>query len=226
MQPQVNAFLGVICSRVTSYLINLFSTNNHVSAEELRAVPLPNISELPESELGAAVEECLEQRGRIEREFLLPYGAHIPERGQALNLPPDLVLAKASIPTISLNEAVLRGIISVIGAPGRIEMLLRRDRVAFHGDSSFEETARLLLGTAQDENWTSVPSTVRLPEPSVAGAWLSRYKNLLSELQSLWDKFQTGQSAIDDIVCDWYGFDSNAREAIREGLPWATRPSE
>jgi len=121
---------------------------------------------------------------------------------------------------------VLRGIINLNGVPGRVETLLRRGRVVFGDDSAFEESARLLVDAAQDKRWTEALTDVRLPEPSVADAWLSRYKSLLSELQSLWTKFQTGQSAIDDIVCDWYGFNTTAREAIREGLPWATRSSE
>jgi hypothetical protein len=219
---QINAFLGLICSRAVAYLINLFSTNNNVALDDIGAVPMPECATLPEAKIAEIVQKCLDTRQMIEQDFLQHYEVAIPESGQDLTLPVNKVLQHSSTPTISLNDAILIGLVKSLGS-GKIGTLLRNDKITLQGNEDFNGSARLLLGVVADMTWTDALSNLKLPEPSAAGHWLDFYSKQCSAAKKLWNEFLSLQSELDEVVFDWYGFDAGSREAIREGLPWATR---
>ena len=218
----VDAFLGLVCSRAVAYLVNLFSTNNHIALEELGAIPTPDCTTLPEKEIAELARKCLDTRQTIELQFLRHYEVVVPESGQDFTLSADKVLQHSSTPTISLNDAILIGLVKSLGS-GKIGTLLRNDKITLQGKEDFNGSARLLLVAAADMIWTDALSNLRLPEPSVAGHWLDFYSKQCSEAKKLWNEFLNLQSGLDEVVFDWYGFDTVSRDAIREGLPWATR---
>jgi hypothetical protein len=226
---QLDAFLALICSRVTSYLLNLFSTNNHVALEEIRTLPVPALEDFPESKLATLSKQCLSLREYMQDKFCDPYGAALPERGRSLHLSSEEVLTKSPFSKVSLNDASLRGIVRIDpdSNPNRtLGTLIRQNKITFHGSDDFEKAAKLLFESRSDTKWNEALTNLSLPEPNVASNWLASYQKLITDLEGSWQQFLDAQSQIDDVVCEWYGFDELARQAIKEGLPWAARPDQ
>jgi hypothetical protein len=63
----------------------------------------------------------------------------------------------------------------------------------------------------------------QLPDTVAAAAWLDSYNATCQAVQTSWDTFVAWQQQVDEVVADWYGFDSALRRAMASGLPWARR---
>ena len=220
-EEKVDAFLAILCSHVTPYLLNLFSTNNNISLEDLKTVPIPPIDTLPESGLATLSGSLLSMRAKMETDYCQKYGAVLPERGQNLTLPPDIVLTKSAVPLISLSDAQLRGIIKISGTLRKVRTMLRTNQIEFSGSAAFETGARLILAQHEKCNWNDVANTVLLPDPGIADLWFADYNRLLAELRQVWASFLNTQTEIDNLLCDWYVLDEESIRAIKDGLPWA-----
>src|SRR5205823_5158370 len=87
------ALLAFIGSDVAAYLINLFSTNNHVSKEELGRIPMPDPDSMPRVQLAALANEMLSERAALDREFIVQYSAKLPEFADGeVYIPPSTFL--------------------------------------------------------------------------------------------------------------------------------------
>ena len=69
------ALLVLISSEVTAYLVNLFSTNNHVMKEDLGRVPIPDPQSMPVAQLASLAQELLNERGDLEKNFVTSYNS-------------------------------------------------------------------------------------------------------------------------------------------------------
>jgi hypothetical protein len=74
----------------------------------------------------------------------------------------------------------------------------------------------------EDDSWNDAQNW-QLPDPVAADNWLKAYYDVCTQAQKSWSTFISMQRQIDDIVADWYGFNTEQRLAINEGLPWAKR---
>jgi hypothetical protein len=63
----------------------------------------------------------------------------------------------------------------------------------------------------------------KLPNPQASVQWLKEYNELKTQAQASWDKIIELQKQVDEEVANWYGFNSEQKRAIAEGLPWARR---
>jgi hypothetical protein len=218
----VDAFLGLVCSRTVAFLLNLFSTNNHVAIEELSAVPIPEFSSFPEKNLADLSRNCLDCRREVDFNFLQKYKMDIPEPGHDLILPPDSVLLQSSTPLISCQDAILKGQIEVSGS-GKTGTLLRTGKIKFLGQSDFNQCAQMLFKIAEDMSWVEAVSKIHLPDPAAASHWLSFYEKTSLDASKLWSDFLHIQAEIDEVMFNWYQFDDETQQSIIKGLPWATR---
>ena len=226
------AFLTLLNSNVTSYLINLFSTNNHVAKDELGRLPIPDPQTLPVAQLARLADELLAVRGRLERDVVEQYDAKLPEFDDGtVYVPPSAVLAASRLPRVSMQALVGRGVVKNSGAAnGRIRALRARNLItcdvaaAGSNGAAFAEVLHHFLSEPARENdtWAQAQSW-QLPDTVAAVAWLDSYNGLRQQAQASWNSFIALLRQGDELVADWYGFDAAMRNAIAEGLPWARR---
>ncbi|MGB8344321.1 MAG: hypothetical protein WCD86_05525, partial [Ktedonobacteraceae bacterium] len=228
-EEQGKALLAFINSNVTVYLINLFSTNNDVSKDDLGRVPIPDPQTMPVARLARLADDLLRERAHLER-FIQQYGAILPERDEGkVYVPPSGYLKNVTLPKLTIAALVGRGEVKNHGAAnGRIRALRTRKQVVSTVDparayaQAFAQVLDLFLDERgrEDETWSQVQ---RWQLPDTAAAWLDGYNAICQAAQTSWDTFIALQQQADDVVADWYGFDSALRRAISNGLPWARR---
>ena len=226
------ALLVLINSKVTAYLVNLFSTNNHVMKEDLGRVPIPDPQSMPVAQLASLAQELLNERGDLEKNFVTRYKARLPEFDDGrVYMPPSVVLAASKLPKLRLMDLVGRGEVRNNGAAsGRIKALRARNLIVCTANptdpnaATFAQVLDLFLQEPGrgDDTWSQAQSW-QLPEMVAAADWLRTYNTISQQAQANWDRFVAMQQQLDDMVADWYGFDAAMRAAIAEGLPWARR---
>ena len=124
------ALLALINCKVTSYLVNLFSTNNDVSKDDLGRMPIPDPQTMPVAQLATLADALLSERSRLEQDFALKYHARLPRFDDGnVYVPPSAVLAQTRLPKLTLSALVGRGEVKNIGPlSGRIRALSTRTR--------------------------------------------------------------------------------------------------
>ncbi len=231
-EQYARALLALLNSKVVAYLINLFSTNNHVSKEELDRVPIPDPQTLPVTQLAQLADTLLKERASLERDFVVKYRVKLPEfdDGQVY-VPPSAVLAASRLPKLSMMGLVGRGEVKNNGPTnGRIRALRARKFIASTIAATnpyaapFAQVLELFLSEPEHENDTwSQAQHWQLPDTVAAAAWLNAYNAVKQQAQAMWDTCVGLQRQLDDAVVNWYGFTPAMRVAIYEGLPWARR---
>lgn len=231
-EEDAKALLVMVNSKVTAYLINLFSTNNHIVKDDLGRVPTPDPQTLPVTQLAALANELMEVRAGLERDFVVKYKAKLPEFDDGeVYVPPSAVLAAARLPKLRMMDLVGRGEVRNHGAVnGRIRALRARNLIVCTADPANPHTvafARILdlflrEPEREHDSWGQAQQW-QLPELVAAEACLALYTKVSQEAQMSWERFVALQRRVDEVVADWYGFDADMRAAIAEGLPWARR---
>ena len=226
------ALLALINSKTTAYLINLFSTNNHVGKDDLGRVPIPDPQTLPVAQLAALADALLRERANLETDFVEKYRVKLPrfDNGEVF-VPPSAVLASSRLPKLTMQALVGRGEVKNLGAAtGRIRALRGRKLIVStlpvtHPNAiAFTQVLNLFLEEPERENETwNQAQHWQLPDTVAAGAWLNMYNGICQQAQAGWNSFVALQQQVDNVVADWYGFNAAARQAIDEGLPWARR---
>jgi Eco57I restriction-modification methylase len=226
------ASLAMIGSDVAAYLINLFSTNNHVSKEELGRIPIPDPERMPVTQLASLADALLSERAALDRDFVVRYGAKLPEYEDGeVYIPPSTFLAAIRLPKLSIAALVGRGEVKNNGpANGRIRSLRSRNLIVCAMDASnpraasFAQVLELFLREPgrENETWGQAQDWM-LPDPVAADSWLTTYRSVNQQAQAGWKRAVSLQEQIDEVVANWYGFDDVQRRSIRAGLPWARR---
>lgn len=232
MEEMGKALLALLNSSVSAYITNLFSTNNHVSKDELDRLPIPDTQTMLVAQLAALADELLDKRAVLEGDFVAPYAARLPDfDGGTVYLPPSAVLAASRLPRVSLQALVDRGLVRDGGpANGRIRALRARNLIVNQlaatdrNGTAFTQVLHLFLNEPERENETwSQAQRWQLPDTVAASAWLDSYNRLSQQAQASWENCIALHRRIDDLVADCYGFDASMRQAIAEGLPWTRR---
>lgn len=226
------ALLALINSKVTAYLVNLFSTNNHVGKDDLGRVPIPEPQTMPVAQLAGLAEDLLRERASIEENFVGKYRARLPRFDDGkVYVPPSAVLAMVRLPKLTMQALVGRGEVRNIGAAnGRIRALRARNMIvatvasANPNAAAFAQVLDLFLQEPgrEADSWLQAQSW-QVPDTVAATAWLQMYKTIGQQVQTSWDRFVALQKQVDEAVADWYGFSEEMRATIAEGLPWTRR---
>jgi hypothetical protein len=225
------ALLALINSKTTAYLVNLFSTNNHVGKDDVGRVPIPDPQTLPVAHLADLANQLLSVRASLERDFVERYHAVLPEfENGTVYIPPSQVLASSRVPKLTIQALVGRGEVRNTGlVNGRIRTLRTRNIVSSIDLSrfyavTFSEVLSLFLHepVREEETWSQAQNW-SLPEPIAATQWLNSYNQLVQQAQQQWKTFIALHQQVDEAVADWYGFDAPMRVAIAQGLPWTQR---
>lgn len=230
-EQNAKAVLALLNSKTIAFLINLFSTNNNVSKDELDRVPIPNPQTLPVKLLADLVNQLLEERTSLENDIIAKFGAKLPEYDEKVYVKPSMVLGTSRLPKLTIADLVGRGELRNVGPmSGRIKALRLRNSIICTATPSdpntavFSKVLDLFLSEPEHEKETwSQAQYWLLPDPLAANAWLDMYNTISQQAQEKWEQFMVLQQKVDNVVSDRYGFDSTMRTAIAEGLPWAKR---
>ncbi|MEO8971137.1 MAG: N-6 DNA methylase [Ktedonobacteraceae bacterium] len=229
------ALLALINSKVTSYLVNLFSTNNDVSKDDLGRMPIPDPQTMPVAQLATLADALLNERSHLEQEFAIKYRARLPKFDNGnVYVPPSAVLAQTRLPRLTLSALVGRGEVKNNGPLNwRIRALSAKNLIVSTLPSTNPNSATLAQVLdlflhepgRESETWVQAQSW-QLPDTIAASAWLATYNTITQQAQTSWQQFVALQYQCDNLVADWYGFDTNMRKAIDEGLPWAKKQKD
>ena len=228
------ALLALLNSSVIVFLINLFSTNNHVGRDELTRLPIPDPAAFPEQELANLAAQMLKERAGLETGFVAKYGAILPDFEEGdVYVPPSAVLYAEPIVQLRFADLILRGEVDApltVSAQTRIRALNQRGALVNSIPpetpyaAAFGQTLSLFIEEMIRRNLTwQEAQNARLPDPIAAPKWLGIYMSLAGQAQQSWQRFGALQRQADAVVADWYGFDGAMRATIAAGLPWARR---
>jgi len=186
---------------------------------------------MPIAQLAQLADALLHERASLEVDVVKTYNAKLPEGDDTVYIPPSAVLATMRLPKLTLMGLVGRGDVKNNGpANGRIRSLRTRNLIVSTLPSTtayasaFSEVLALFLyeREREDETWSQAQNW-QLPDPIAASAWLQMYNTVAQQAQAQWERFNALQQQVDDVVADWYGFETTMRSVIAEGLPWARR---
>jgi hypothetical protein len=190
------------------------------------------LNAMPVTQLAKLADEMLNERAVIEKDFVLKYGAKLPEFDDGnVSIPPSTFLAATRLPKLSIAALVGRGEVKNNGpVNGRIRALRARNLIISLIDASrpnaaaFAQVLELFLYEPgrENESWSEAQHW-QLPDSVAAKAWLESYHSISQQAQASWNRFIVRQKQVDETVADWYGFNTVQRSTINEGLPWARR---
>ena len=217
-ERHAKAVLGFLSSGLASYLFGLWSTNNHVQSNVLRRLPCPFLDTFPEEELAAATDRALGFRAAVEEAISGGLGTFEPPAGVRMNH--RALLTESGVPTISLADAELRGIITRLPSrSGRVSRLL--DGYLESEDPSYLEEVAPILEEVGSEQWDRVKESLLLPEPAQLRAFVEQRDNMIRQAEESAKNFEGTRAEIDEIVAEWYQLPDHLRQADARGVPFS-----
>lgn len=227
---QAKALLALLSSKVVSYLVNLFSSNNHVVKGDLSRVPTPQAIPLPAADLAQHADDMLQRRERIMTDYEDRYGVSIEDAGTGesytAHIPPTRIASELKLPTVTLHNLALQGRIRLPAATARsVGYLWKQNALTVVNNEPELREVLDIFCTDSQLSASKLDDAVawQLPEPSASQRWLETFQTIRQGLSQDLQQLAEWQDEIDEITCTWYGFDSSAKSAILAGLPWARR---
>ncbi len=213
------AVFGLIASSTYNFLFSLFSTNAHANFKEIMRLPVPvwSISRMQQLADGTrnvlhAYEELYTHEGK--------YGTD-----QARHVLENDVLLATRLPTLRLEELVLRGEVIMNGASHHtLEVLLNRGQLTINQNlqSDVVQVIERFVRASGNLPYAKGGKDILLPNPRVASLFLSQLHTLEQERAAKLQAATLAQHALDDMVLDAYGITVPSwRAAIEMGVPWA-----
>lgn len=213
------AIFGLMTSQVYNFFFSLFSTNAHANFKEILRLPVPLWS--PELE-----KQLADETRRVLDAYKAVY-AHEKQYGisQAQHVSANEVLISTRLPTLRLEELVLRGEASMNGATYySLEVLLNRGLLTLSPDlsSAAREALKLLIRANGTLSYLKGGKDILVPNPRVAPTFLAKRNEAEKERANLLQQVAGTQRRLDDVVVDGYAIATPAwKEAIASGVPWA-----
>ncbi len=219
------AMFGVTTSALANWVFGLFSSNNHISLEEIRRTPTPDTATFPVAALAAAVDHVLTTRRLLAVNGIQRYDARVDIAVHSITPSALRVRDEVRLPLVTLQNAVVRGDLIVTSPPNRTAATaLARGEITGAGGTQppeFIEAVRLLLGQAAGSLGALLP-TFHVPESGSAAAFMAAHATAQAECNTLFVNFFAAREALDDLVFDWYGTPAADRDLMRAGAPWQT----
>ncbi|WP_129630271.1 N-6 DNA methylase [Candidatus Oscillochloris fontis] len=224
------ALLALLSSTTVAYLLNLFSTNSHISKDELERLPIPDPSTFPEAQLTSLADSLLDARRvfevRYAQPFAIPTDSFPTLSPETITVLPTAYVRRVGGGTITLDALEQQGIITITGPISRrVAWLHQNNRISIvHPHAAVHTMLNRFFDdpTVQGLKW-AVARTIRVPDPATAGTWLPVFEGVCHDAQAQWDQCVTLQQQIDTVVMTWYQCTPPMCDAITAMLPWARR---
>lgn len=219
-ERHAKATLGFLSSSLASYLFGLWATNFHVQSNVLRRLPCPPLDTFPEEELASATDTALSHRAEIADAISNDRGK-FTARGE-VKLSPTALLESSAVPTLSLADAELRGLITRLPSSSqRVARLL--DGYLYAQDPDYFAEVELLIAEYSSEQWDRAKTKVDLPEPGYISAFVAFRDKQTQQVEQAAVDFAAARKDIDRIVADWYELPDDLKSLVNKELPFSYR---
>jgi type I restriction-modification system DNA methylase subunit len=220
----VRAVFGLLTSVVSSYVLQLFSTNAHVTTNELLRTPVPELTERDMNELAAAAG-ALQTAGEVLHRELERYSgklwlARISLDGRGL-------LQSSGLPTTTLDILIRRGRLSKPEHRGwKVSRLVKSGELQAEDDPRLNQVMGSLLGRL-DRPFHDVEHEDLLPAEEAVAELSDRMAKGHETCETAYEKFLEARAQLDRQAFLAYGVDREdwQRTMIR-GVPWAVEGKE
>ena len=213
------AAFGLVTSEIYNFFFSLFSTNAHANFKEILRLPVPNWSPELEQRLASETKNVLQiyQQLHLHQQ---KYGVE-----QAQHIAVNHTLLASGLPTLRLEELVLRGDITLNGATQySLEVLQSRGLLAFNPrlDAASVQALEAIIRANGKLSYLKDGKDLRVPNLRVATTFLDNLDRIEAERASIHSQVNIAQRALDDSILDAYGISNPAwREIVHTGVPWA-----
>lgn len=213
------AAFGLVTSEIYNFFFSLFSTNAHANFKEILRLPVPNWSPELEQRLANETRNILHIYQKLHQ-HQEKYGVE-----QAQHISTSRVLQATGLPTLRLEESVLRGDITLNGATQySLEVLQSRGLLAFNPrlDAASIQALEVIIRANGKLSYLKDGKDMLVPNPRVAATFLDSLDKIEAERASIHGQVASTQRALDDMILDAYGITNPAwREIVDSGVPWA-----
>jgi len=213
------AVFGLLTSEIYNFFFSLFSTNAHANFKEILRLPVPNWSPELEKRLADMTRDVLGVYKALydhERLFGTDHAQQVSTNG---------VLVSTKLPTLRLEELVLRGDIVMNGAQYySLEVLLNRKLFQFSQNLSKEAIQALeaIIRANGAMAYLKGGKDILVPNPRVAAVFLAKQDEARQVRVSLVQRAASTQQILDAMILDAYAITKPAwKELVEAGVPWA-----
>ncbi len=213
------ATFGLLTSLTYNFFFSLFSTNAHANFKEILRLPVPTWSTSLERQLAEETRNVLHAyHAKYAHETL--YGA-----GQAQEVSLHTVLLATKLPTLRLEELILRGDVALnTSSHFTLEVLLNRGQFSMNSRLTAEATHTIERFVRANGTLTYAKGgkDIVIPNPRVAGLFLTHLHTIEQEREALLHRVYSSQRGLDEMILDMYGINQPSwRDIISNGVPWA-----
>ncbi len=216
------ATFGLITSLTYNFLFSLFSTNAHANFKEILRLPVPAWSASLQKQLADTTKDTLSAYRHL---YAHEKGFGIGGNGDEGMVSVNAVLASSKLPTIRLEELVLRGDIALSGSlQFTLEVLLNRGQLAIN-PSLASDAAQVIERIVRANGMLAYAKggkDLLFPNSRVATTFLSMVRTREQEREILKQAATEMQHKLESDIMDAYGITKPAwRELVELGVPWA-----
>ncbi|MGH2496642.1 MAG: N-6 DNA methylase [Ktedonobacteraceae bacterium] len=213
------AAFGLVTSEIYNLFFSLFSTNAHANFKEILRLPVPNWSPELEQRLASETKNVLQIYQKLHQ-HQEKYGVE-----QAQHISVSRALQATALPTLRLEDMVLRGDITLNGATHySLEVLQTRGLLTFNSrlDAASVQALGRILRANGKLSYLKEGKDILVPNPRVAATFLDRLDKIEAERASIHAQVSSARRTLDDIILDAYCITNPAwREIVDMGVPWA-----
>lgn len=220
----VRAVFALLASAVSSYVLQLFSTNAHVTTNELLRTPVPKIEDRSLDDLATAAIELQHAGEALYLELERSGGklglARITLDGQSL-------LRSSGLPTTTVDVLIRRHRLTSPEHRGwKVARLVKAGELAAVDDPRLGRTVDLLLSRL-DRRFQDVQHEELLPAEEAAEEFLERVTQAQGACEAAYASFLTARAHLDRQAFQAYGVGrEDWQRAIVSGVPWAVEGKE
>lgn len=220
----VRAVFGLLTSAVSNYILQLFSTNAHVTTNELLRTPLPELTERDMDRLAAAAQ-TLQSEGESLHHELERFSGKLWLA--QISLDATELLKGSGLPTTNLDVLIRRGrLTEPEHRDWKVSRLLKSDELRAAADPRLDQVLALLLSRL-DRPFHDVVHDDLLPTEDAVPAFLERVAEGQQACEAAYAAFLDARAHLDRLAFSVYGVEEEEwqRTMIR-GVPWAVEGKE
>jgi Eco57I restriction-modification methylase len=222
--PLVRAVFGLLTSGVSSYVLQLFSTNAHVTTNELLRTPVPALAERDLSALATAATAVQQAGETLHRELERSSGKLWLAR---ISLDITALLTVSGLPTSSLDVFIRRGRLTRPDhRDWKVSRLAKTGELRADDDPRLQRAVTLLLGRL-DRSFKEVEHEELLPAEEAVPELLDLLARGQEACEAAYEEFLKARAELDRQAFRAYGLEREEwQRTVVAGVPWAVEGRE
>jgi hypothetical protein len=220
----VRAVFGLLTSAVSNYILQLFSTNAHVTTNELLRTPVPELSPSDLHELAEAAEAVQASGEALHRELELACGVL---RLAKISFDAPASFRSSGLAATSLDVLIRRRQVTKPEHESwTVSRLLESGELQAERDPQLGEAMATLLADL-DRRFDEARHEDLLPDPAAVPELLSLTAGRKQACEAAYEELLAARAAADRRVFQAYGIENESwQRAVVWGAPWAVEGRE